>query len=150
MVDLFIERTNNGGCYVNAKRRSVKREAFVRNWELYLNFPKIFTLNSKIKMDPNGEDGMYCFLCWENGYDVPTREPELVQRAVEGKQSINLQIKMWCEGMWDKQLQCPLFFPQEIREYCKNYPNWVFRAVIEQTKKRVLDDIGFIPTWLKI
>ena len=52
--------------------------------------------------------------------------------------------------MWDKQLQCPLFFPNEIREYCQGYPDWVYKSVINQTKKRVLEDIGFVPTWLKV
>lgn len=102
------------------------------------------------KHDPNGEEGKYSFLCLENGYLVPTREWDLVKRAQEGKESVNLQIKLWSEGMWDKQLQSPLFFPKEISEYCRGYPHWVFKAVIEQTKKRVLDDLGYIPTWLKL
>lgn len=101
-------------------------------------------------MDPNGEDGKYCFLCYENGITVPTREPELVRRGMEGKESVNLQIKIWSEGMWDKQLQCPLFFPNEIYDYCRGYPSWVYKSVIEQTKKRVMEDIGFIPTWLRL
>ena len=81
---------------------------------------------------------------------VPTREWDLVKRVQEGKESVNLQIKLWSEGMWERRLQCPLFFPQEIREYCQGYPDWVYKSVINQTKKRVLEDIGFIPTWLKV
>ena len=86
----------------------------------------------------------------ENGVMVPTREWDLVKRVQEGKMSLNLQIKMWSEAMWDKQLQCPLFFPSEIAEYCRDYPKWVYKAVIEQTKKSLLRDIGFIPTWLRV
>jgi hypothetical protein len=63
--------------------------------------------------------------------------------------AVNFQIEQWSEGMWDKQLQCPLFFPEEIFEYCQGYPKWVFQSVMEQTKKRVMTDLGFIPTWLK-
>ncbi len=85
----------------------------------------------------------------ENGIFIPTREWDLVKRVQEGKMSINLQIKMWSESMWDKNLQCPLFFPKEIREYCLSYPDWVYQSVINQTKKRVMNDIGFIPTWLR-
>ncbi len=81
---------------------------------------------------------------------VPTREWDLVKRVQEGKMSVNLQIKLWSEGMWDKQLQCPLFFPNEIYDYCREYPKWVYKSVIEQTKKRVMKDIGFIPTWLRL
>jgi hypothetical protein len=115
---------------------------------LYINFPKVFTI-PPIKGDPNGEEAKYAFLCWENGIQVPCREPELFQRAIEGKMTVNFQIEQWSEGMWEKQLQCPLFFPEEIFEYCRGYPKWVFKSVIEQTKKRVMTDLGFIPTWLK-
>lgn len=144
-----------GGCYDNAKRpkyRATKRKEFVENWELYINFPKLFECHPGLlpPNDPNGEDGKYSFLCLENGIMCPTREWDLVKRAQEGKESVNLQIKLWSEGMWDRQLQCPLFFPHEIREYCLGYPEWVYKSVINQTKKRVLDDIGFIPTWLKV
>ena len=74
---------------------------------------------------------------------------KLGRKAIEGKESVNLQIKIWSEGMWDKQLQCPLFFPEEIFDYCQGYPGWVFKSVMEQTEKRVMTDLGFIPTWLK-
>lgn len=79
----------------------------------------------------------------------PTREWNLVKRAQEGKESVNLQIKLWSEGVWDRQLGCPLFYPEEIFEYCRGYPKWVFKSVMEQTKKRVMTDLGWIPTWLK-
>lgn len=147
-----LEQKQIGGCYVTAKRpkyRAVKRKEFIENWELYINFPKIFTIPS-IEYDPHGEEGKYCFLCWENGIKVSTRDPDLVKKAIEGKESINLQIKIWSEGLWDRQLQMPLFFPHEIHEYCRGYPSWVYQAVINQTKKRVLEDLGFVPTWLKV
>ena len=119
---------------------------------MYINFPKLFECHSGElpPYDLNGEDGQFSFLCLENGHKVPTREYDLVKRVHEGKESVNLQIKLWSEGMWDRQLGCPLFFPQEIREYCLGYPLWVYKAVINQTKKRVLEDVGFIPTWLKV
>lgn len=102
------------------------------------------------KYDPNGEDGKYTFVCMENGLFVPTKEFELVRRVQEGKMSVNLQMKMWSESMWDTQLQCPLLFPDELTTYCEGMPKWVFKGTIEQTKKRVLKDIGFIPTWIKV
>ena len=99
--------------------------------------------------DSDGEDGKFSFVCLENGYFVPTREWDLIKRVQSGKMSINLQMKLWSETMWDRQLQCPLLFPPELWEYCRGYPEWVFQGVIQQTKKRVFEDIGFIPTWLK-
>lgn len=102
------------------------------------------------KDDPNGEDGKYSFVCLENGYKIPTREWSLVKRVQEGKMSVNLQMKLWSETMWDRNLQCPLMFPSELYEYCKEYPKWVFTGTMEQTKRRIMDDIGFVPTWMKM
>jgi hypothetical protein len=93
--------------------------------------------------DPNGEDGKFCFVCLENGIIVPTRERELVQRVIEGKKSINLQIKLWSEDLGF------LFMPEELRAYCKDMPEWVFKATLEQAQKRTLIEVGFIPTFLQ-
>lgn len=93
--------------------------------------------------DPNGECGKYSFLCLENGYMLPTNEIELVRRAQNGKMSVNLQIKLWSEdvGM--------LLMPNELKNYCKDMPKWVYEAVIKQTEKRYMNEIGFIPSFLR-
>jgi hypothetical protein len=96
------------------------------------------------KYDPNGEDGKYSFLCLENGYFIPTRELDLVRRVQEGKMSVNLQIKMWAEDLGN------LLMPKELYSYCKNYPSWVYKATMEQTKQRFMKEIGFIPTFMKL
>lgn len=118
---------------------------------MYLNFPKIFECHPGYlpKSDPNGECGKYSFVCLENGILVPTREWELLKRVQEGKMSINLQMKMWSETMWDVNLGCPLLFPKELKEYCQDMPEWVYKGTMEQTKKRLLTHIGFLPTWFR-
>lgn len=93
--------------------------------------------------DPNGEDGKFSFVCLENGLMVPTRERELVRRVLEGKKSVNLQIKLWAEDVG------VLLMSEELREYCKEMPPWVFKAVIEQAQKRTLIEVGFVPTFLQ-
>ena len=85
---------------------------------------------------------MFCFLCWENGISVPTKEPEMVRKAIEGKMSVNLQIKLWSEDIGI------LLMPEELLEYCKEYPKWVFDAVLEQSRKRYMKEVGFVPTFL--
>lgn len=81
---------------------------------------------------------------------MPTREWDLVKRVQEGKMSINLQMKMWAESMWDKNLECCLLFPDELREYCKDYPKWVFRGTLEQGKKRILElNDGYVPSFIR-
>lgn len=94
--------------------------------------------------DPNGEEGKYSFVCLENGLFIPTKELELVRRAMEGKMSVNLQIKLWAEDVGI------LLMPNELFGYCRGYPDWVFKAVMEQSQKRVMKEIGFIPSFMTI
>lgn len=136
----------SGGCYVNAKRRTIRKESFIKNWEFYLHFPKMFQCDEHElpPFDINGECGKYSFLCLENGIFVPTKELELVRKVLEGKMSVNLQIKLWAEDVGI------LLMPVELKSYCVDMPEWVFKATIEQAKSRVLKKDGFIPTWLKM
>ena len=117
----------------------------MRNWDLYLNFPKIFECHpdNLPPNDINGEEGKFSFLCLENGIYTPTYEWDLVKRVQEGKMSINLQMKMWSEDIGI------LLMPNELYEYCKGYPEWVFKGTIEQAKRRIMKEIGFIPTFMK-
>jgi len=96
------------------------------------------------KYDPNGEDGKYTFVCMENGLFVPTKEFELVKRVQEGKMSVNLQIKLWSEDIGI------LLMPIELREYCKGMPTWVYISTINQSKKRFLKDVGFVPSFVSM
>lgn len=118
----------------------------MRNWELYLNFPKIFECHpDELPLyDPNGEEGKFSFVCLENGIKMPTREWDLVKRVQEGKESINLQMKLWAEDVGF------LLMPDELREYCKDYPEWVFQGTMRQAQKRIVKEWGFVPTFMKV
>jgi len=94
--------------------------------------------------DVNGEDGEFSFLCLENGYKVPTKEYEIVKRVQEGKMSVNLQMKLWSEDVGF------LLMPKELFTYCQGYPDWVFKGTMEQAKKRILKDVGFIPSFMQV
>lgn len=135
----------SGGCYVNTKRRSVKREDFLKNWDLYLNFPRMFQCgNHELpSYDPNGEDAKYTFLCLENGYKVPTKEIEIVRKVLNGKMSVNLQIKLWAEDIGF------LLMPDELYSYCKEYPPWVFNATMEQAKRKIIKEVGYVPSFMR-
>lgn len=80
----------------------------------------------------------------ENGLFVPTKEFELVKRVQEGKMSVNLQIKLWSEDIGI------LLMPIELREYCKGMPTWVYISTINQSKKRFLKDVGFVPSFVSM
>jgi hypothetical protein len=94
--------------------------------------------------DSNGVDAKYCILCLENGEKVPTCDLETVRRVAEGKMSVNLQIKLWAADVGI------LLMPNELKEYCRGMPEWVYTATLEQAKKRILKEVGFIPTFLRI
>lgn len=113
---------------------------------MYLNFPKIFECHPGLlpPNDPNGEEGKFTFLCMENGIYLPTREWELTKRVQEGKMSVNLQMKLWGEDLGI------LLMPNELKLYCKEYPEWVFRGTMEQGIKRFRKEVGFVPTFMKI
>lgn len=110
-----------------------------------MNFPKLFECHEGYlpKNDPNGEEGKYSFLCLENGILTPTREWDLVKRVQEGKMSVNLQMKLWSEDVG------VLLMPDELKTYCKGYPEWVFKGTIEQSKRRILNEVGFVPTFIQ-
>ena len=118
---------------------------------MYLTFPVMINCGDhEIPLyDPNGEDGKYSFICLENGYFCKTRELELVRRVQSGKMSVNLQMKIWSESMWDNNLGCPLLMPTELEEYCHGMPQWVYDGTMQQTKKRLMDRVGFLPTWFR-
>ena len=83
-----------------------------------------------------GETAIKSFWNLENGIKVPTRNLEEVRRALAGKKSLNLQIKMWAEGLGRE------FSISEIKEYIKelNLPEWVFTATINQAIKLIKKD----------
>lgn len=112
---------------------------------MYINFPKLFECGSHDlpPYDPKGEEGRFSFLCLENGYKIPTKEYELVKRVQEGKMSVNLQMKLWAEDVGI------LLMPNELYTYCKGYPEWVFKGTMEQAKRRIIKEVGFVPTFMK-
>jgi len=93
--------------------------------------------------DPNGEEGKYSFVCFENGLMIPTKELNLVRRVIEGKKSVNLQIKLWSEDIGF------LLMPKELKDYCQGMPEWVFRGVMEQSQKRIIKEVGFVPSFMQ-
>lgn len=112
---------------------------------MYINFPKLFECgNHELPpYDPNGEDGKFSFVCLENGYKIPTREYEVVKRVQEGKMSVNLQMKLWAEDVGF------LLMPDELYEYCRGLPCWVFTGTMEQAKKRIMKEVGYVPTFMR-
>lgn len=97
---------------------------------------------------PMVEDGFSALECWVSkdtyGKNIPCKESELLDLAISGKASWNLQIREWATDLVDCLLKV-----YELREYTNNYPKWVFKASINQAHKIAIEKMGFIPKYLK-
>ncbi len=93
----------------------------------------------------NGVSALESWYVYESvGKVLATCEPEKLDKVLRSKASVNLQIRMWSEAMCD-----PLVLSvEELRTYCKEFPGWVFKATVNQARKLILKQIGFIPSFL--
>lgn len=71
---------------------------------------------------------------------LPTNEPELLARAINGKKQHGITVKMVAEDFVGRTA-----FSKEIKE---NYPTWVANEIFEQAKKLALQTLGWIPTFV--
>lgn len=98
---------------------------------------------------PGDSDGYSALECWwakdTHGKMLPCREPELLAKVLRSKQSVNLQVKMWAEDVADGSLLRQL----ELVTYAHGWPEWVFRAVLEQAGKIANGMVGFIPRFAR-
>jgi len=107
---------------------------FETDYDFYLNSINIFnTLGYKICkniFDANGFSAKECFYHLDSsGKILPCNDLDLLKKLLNCKASVNLQIKMWAEGVADFTLNA-----HEILEYCEYYncPSWCFKAVMNQ------------------
>ncbi len=74
------------------------------------------------------QSGASTFLDFENGAkDISSRHPRAVKAAIEGKRSLNWQIKSWAEDC-----QRAYFLLFELIEENPQLPIWVWKAVCKQ------------------
>lgn len=84
--------------------------------------------------DPNGYTPLECFVHFDShGQWLPCTDAEELHLILHGKEMVNLQIKMWVDGILEGS-----FYLFEIEEHCQteNYPDWVVTSVIRQIVKR--------------
>ena len=85
----------------------------------------------QISGNTSGKSALECwFLLDTHGKNAPCREPEVLSKAMRGKQSWNLQIKMWAESLAEGTL-----FQWELVDYCHGLPTWIFDATMNQSRK---------------
>lgn len=85
-------------------------------------------LKCKIIPDPNGYSPLECFTVLDcTNETLPCTDPETLDKAIHGKRNINLQIKMWVEGVLEGTT-----FVFEVKEWTELYPEWVFKSFLRQ------------------
>lgn len=96
---------------------------------------------------PDGYSPIECFVYKDTcGKELPCNDIKELRLIQHGKEMVNLQIKMWVDSL----LETPVVFGiWEIEEYCKDYPPWVFKSVLQQLKKHILERDDFIPKYLE-
>jgi hypothetical protein len=84
--------------------------------------------------DPTGVDAIRAFERFDaQGKRLPCRALPGLARVLLAKAAVNLQIKMWADGVRDGTLPVP-----ELREYCTHFgaPPWVEKAVLNQAERK--------------
>lgn len=112
---------------------------FERDYQFYLlNLDRFdFSGNPyiQVKYDKNGKDAKHCFWKYDStGKVLPCVDPELFQKLVTCKGSVNLHIEMWAEGRANG-----ISMRFEFEEYLKeiNAPEWILTAMDRQTYKLI-------------
>jgi len=99
----------------------------------------------KTSYDSNGAQALSCWYALDtHGKKMPCREPELLDKALSGKASWNLQIKMWAETVAEG-----LLFQEELFEYCYGLPRWITRATLNQSQKIFKEKYGWTPRFCR-
>jgi len=113
---------------------------FERDFKFYFDnmdkFTFCGTLNPNFEAieNTNGKTAKEVFyLIDSTGKNYPTSEPELLNKLLLCKASVNFHIKMWAEGRVD----CTLSYIELSEDYKLEYglPDWVITAVENQKIK---------------
>jgi hypothetical protein len=89
--------------------------------------------------------------CWHlkdtHGKMEPCREAHELKKAVRGKKSWNLQIKMWAEDLGG---DLPTLCQRELREWCEGLPPWIFEATVRQAAKLARERMQWSPRFTRL
>ena len=111
---------------------------FERDYNFYLKNRNVFNFcggQTKYQAIPDekGYSAKECLLSIDStGKNIPCCEPELLNKLLLCKASVNFNIKLWADG-----IKRETFLPMDLLEIQREYecPRWVVDAVINQAKK---------------
>jgi len=93
-------------------------------------------------MDPKGFTALECFHQREStGETMPCREPELLDRALNGKEQHGLNVTHLAEDYVGR-----ILFASEIKA---NYPEWVQRDILGRARQIAQSILGWVPTFVE-
>lgn len=96
----------------------------------------------EIRLDPDGLTAAECFHCHETYGKTPgCREPELLSRALNGKEQHGLTVTMIAEDYIGR-----IMFAAELKE---NYPDWVRRDILGRAAQLAQASVGYVPTYVQ-
>ncbi|MHA1794803.1 MAG: hypothetical protein ACTSUK_01725 [Promethearchaeota archaeon] len=103
--------------------------------------PSYFEIIQKISWDPKGCSGRECFKNWDStGIILATKEPYIMTQVMSGKSLLNLNIKIWSEGINSTDIfpntkdvvengQDGVFCVGELQDSFPGLPEWVWESV---------------------
>ena len=95
----------------------------------------------EIAMNAGGHTAAECFHVHETyGKALPCREPELLSRALNGKEWHGLTVTNCAEDYVGR-----LLFAEDLA----NYPAWVRRDILGRARQVAMKQIGFLPTFVE-
>jgi hypothetical protein len=97
----------------------------------------------KIQLAEDGVSAVESFHSLETyGELLPTTEPEILEKYLSGKMLHGITVKMVAESFaLDRTI-----FSKEIKQ---NYPKWVADEIFSQSDKICLQNLGYVPTFVK-
>jgi len=113
---------------------------FNRDYDFYLRNVELFDFSGKhppvIPHDPSGKSAKECFHAFDSTGDLlACKESSLLCKLLVCKASVNLNIKLWVQGM-----AVGVLCPPELSEYLGSIgaPPWAMRAVLGQSARAQL------------
>lgn len=96
--------------------------------------------------DPEGHSALECWWYKDtHGKTIPCRDPLALGKAVRGKASVNLQVRMWAQDVADHAL----LGQRELLDYTHGWPSWVLLAVLNQATSIAVGELGFAPRFCR-
>ena len=120
---------------IKPSRRAAEQFAYFSQCEDILRLPAILN-------DPAGFSALECFHHRESvgGELLPCREPELLSRALNGKEQHGLSVTMIAEDYIGR-----ITFASDLKA---NYPEWVRADILGRAKQLAIGIMGYVPAFI--